>query len=230
MPDPKSYLFDLPRALRPDRATLQEEWYPGVRDYWADASSSRIYDPILGIRAIVIHATAGVSSNGAMSVMAAGRASWHWLVPDEDESAHGAHVWACAPEARAAWHVRNSCSHAAVNGGADKVNHWSLGIEIVNSQTTGVIDPFSDWQVATTAAIVRYCWAKYPNLKQVVSHALLDPERRSDPGAHFPWEEFSGLVLNGVSTERAPDSFVDTIPMAELPSPPTGLSLCCAKG
>jgi N-acetylmuramoyl-L-alanine amidase len=123
------------------------------------------------------------------------QASWHWLVPDENEPEHGQLVWACAPEARAAWHVRNDCSHPKVNGGATKVNHWSLGIEVVNAQTPN--DTFSDWQVEATAQIVRYCWAKYPNLKQVVSHAKLDPDRRSDPGKHFPWERFKKLVLNG---------------------------------
>jgi N-acetylmuramoyl-L-alanine amidase len=50
-----------------------------------------------------------------------------------------------------------------------------------------------------TARIVRFCWAKYPNLKHVVSHAKLDPERRSDPGAHFPWDDFKRQVLDGVN-------------------------------
>jgi N-acetylmuramoyl-L-alanine amidase len=49
-----------------------------------------------------------------------------------------------------------------------------------------------------TARIVRFCWAKYPNLTHVVSHAKLDPERRTDPGAHFPWDEFKNQVLHGV--------------------------------
>jgi N-acetyl-anhydromuramyl-L-alanine amidase AmpD len=51
-----------------------------------------------------------------------GAASFHWLVPDEDEQQHGQLVWACAPEARAAWHVRNSCRHPDVNGNARRVN------------------------------------------------------------------------------------------------------------
>lgn len=172
---------------------LVERWYPGVRDCWARCSSRRIYDPIFGIKAIVIHATAGRSAAGAMSVMAAGKASFHWLVPDEDEPEHGRSVWACVPEARAARHVRNVCRHPAVNGGANKVNHWSLGIEIVNAQTRG--DGFSPWQVDATARIVRHCWAKYPNLRHVVSHARLDPERRTDPGEGFPWGRFADAVL-----------------------------------
>ena len=58
-------------------------------------------------------------------------------------------------------------------------------------------DAFSDWQVEATAQIVRYAWAKYPNLRHVVSHAMLDPARRSDPGSLFPWERFRAAVLDG---------------------------------
>jgi N-acetylmuramoyl-L-alanine amidase len=96
------------------------------------------------------------------------------------------------PETLAAWHVRNAVLSPDINGGANKVNHWSLGIEVVNTQKN---DPFSPWQIEATAKIVRYCWAKYPNLAHVVSHAVLDPERRTDPGADYDWVRFKALVL-----------------------------------
>jgi len=126
--------------------------------------------------------------------MREGKASFHWLVPDENEPQHGNIVWACAPEARAAWHVRNDVHNPDVNADANRVNHWSLGIEVVNAQTAS--DDFSAWQVQATARIVRYCWAKYPNLVHVVSHAKLDPSRRSDPGVNFPWPSFRSMVLD----------------------------------
>jgi N-acetyl-anhydromuramyl-L-alanine amidase AmpD len=132
--------------------------------------------------------------------MKAGEASWHWLVPDEDEKQHGHLVWACVPETLAAWHVLNSKSHPNVNDGKKRINHWSLGIEIVN--TLRREDLFSPWQVKITAQIIRYCWAKYPNLRHIVSHAKLDPNRRSDPGANFPWEKFKHFVFD--TTEKAP--------------------------
>jgi N-acetylmuramoyl-L-alanine amidase len=91
--------------------------------------------------------------------------------------------------------VRKDKSHPDVNEGRTGVNHWSLGIEVVNTQKDS--DHFSEWQIYMTARIVRYCWAKYPNLEYIVSHAKLDPERRTDPGVNFPWEKFKDLVLNG---------------------------------
>lgn len=198
MPNPKEFQFNLPANNTPAPVALPQEWYPGVQNYWARCTSQRSTgDHITGVVAIVIHATAGSSSAGAVSVMnpppGEQAASFHWLVPDEDEPQHGKFVWACVRERDAAWHVRNSQSHPDVNNGQTRANHWSLGIEIVNRQSGG--DAFSDWQVAATAQIVRYCRAKYPNLKYIVSHAKLDPRRRDDPGPKFPWEKFKELVL-----------------------------------
>ena len=193
MADPKLFQFDLRTSERPNSISLREEWYPGIQAAALRTSSSRIYDSILGVRAIVIHATAGSSSAGAASVIVDGNASFHWLVPDEDEQQHGQFVWATCHEARAAWHVRNGAYHADVWSGAKKINHFSLGVEIVNRHD------YSTWQVEATAKIVRYCWAKYPNLRHVVSHAKLDPTRRSDPGNLFPWSDFQAKVRNGIN-------------------------------
>ena len=195
MGNPTTYQFDLTDANRPTNATLSEEWYPRIQDFWDRSTSPRSGDPINSIRAVVIHATAGTTSDGAVSVMREGRASFHWLVPDEDEPQHGRFVWACAPERRKAGHVQNSKHHPDVNNDARGVNDWSLGIEIVNRANGG--DSYSEWQVKAVAQIVRYCWGKYPNLRHVVSHAKLDPQRRTDPGENFPWDRFKALVLEG---------------------------------
>lgn len=201
MGEPTNYQFDLPTSNTPSGVTIPEQWYPGVQNYWARSTSQRIVgDHINGVVAVVIHATAGSNSSGAISVMnpppGGQAASFHWLVPDEDEPQHGSIIWACVRERDAAWHVRTNAHHPDVNGDRVRVNHWSLGIEVVNRQTESGSDSFSDWQVAVTAQIVRYCWAKYPNLKHIVSHARLDPTRRTDPGSIFPWERFKEIVLN----------------------------------
>ncbi|HSX61490.1 MAG TPA: N-acetylmuramoyl-L-alanine amidase [Tahibacter sp.] len=221
MGNPQAYQFDLPATGRPQDVALPEFWYPGIQAFWERSTSSRIFDAILGVRAIVIHATAGSSSAGAVSVMRDGKASFHWLVPDENEPQHGQLVWACAPEARAAWHVRNAVGHPQVNGGTTRVNHWSLGVEVVNTQAG---DPFSAWQVAITANIVRYCWAKYPNLRHVVSHARLDPARRSDPGTAFPWESFRQQVLDAATSGALPPSVAHA---ADAASVSGGEHACC---
>lgn len=225
--NPKEYQFDLDPTVRPAGAPIVEHWYPGIQPYALQASSKRDGDPITDIRTIVIHATAGSSSAGAVSVIRDGKASFHWLVPDEDEDEHGKLVWATCHEARAAWHVRNAASHPDVDGGAGRINHRSLGIEVVNSQKSG--DAFSDWQVRATADIVRHCWVKYPNLVHVVSHAKLDPSRRDDPGANFPWDTFKAYVLggtDGVGIGVARPLVVAAVDASEIGSPET--AGCCA--
>lgn len=196
MLSPQDFQFDLPADRRPLAAALAplaERWAPRMPDAALAASSERKHPTLRGVHAIVVHATAGGSSAGALSVIRPAGASFHWLVPAENEAEHGRLVWACVPERRAAWHVRNECAHPQVCGGARRINHYSLGIEIVNRMRPG--DPYSDWQIAATAAIIRYAWAKYPDLAHVVSHARLDPKRRTDPGAHFPWAELKRRVF-----------------------------------
>jgi N-acetyl-anhydromuramyl-L-alanine amidase AmpD len=200
MAEPADFQFDLPMAGRPAPFQLFEQPYPGVREYWEAATSRRIFDPMLGVTAIVIHSSSGTDSEGVMAVMKARRASWHWLVPREDEAQHGHFVWACAPEARAARHVRNSCSHPDVEAGRARVNHFSLALQIISRESAG----FSDWQIFAASEIIRFCWAKYPNLRQVVSHARLDPERRRDPGADFPWDMLRDKVVGAPPGEIAP--------------------------
>ncbi|MFC2951161.1 N-acetylmuramoyl-L-alanine amidase [Marinicaulis aureus] len=194
MADPTEFQFDLP----PDR-----HWAPMPlaerihKTAWAAAdgcASLRGAETREAVRVIVIHATAGATTDGAVSVMEEARASFHWIVPGKDEPTHGVHVWATCPERLAAWHVRRSCAHPDICGGANNLNRASLGIEIVNRQDGE--NPFSSWQLEATADIVRYAAGKYPNLTHVVSHARLDPTRRTDPGPNFPWAEFKAMVLD----------------------------------
>lgn len=203
MGDPRTYHFKLPGPF--PGAILPEppnSIFPGIQPLWPQITQNRLLRSDGKIRAFVIHATAGSSSQGAMSVMFERRASFHWLIPDENEPEHGRFVWATAPERRAASHVRNSKFHQDVNNGSRNVNFWSLGLEIVNSQ---VGDPYSNWQVEQAAALVRYAWSKNPELRDVVSHAKLDPLRRSDPGSDFPWDQFKELVFNPPAQPVAPE-------------------------
>ena len=221
MANPKTYQFDLTNN-RPDRVILNEESYPGLNQYWPDCTSTRLYNPVSGIRAVVIHATAGGSSSGALWGMKNGKSSFHWLIPDEDEAEHNQFVWKTVPEELAAWHVRNDKFHNDVWEGKKKVNHWSLGIELVNRQNAS--DTFSDWQTHQAAKIVRYCWMKYPNLKHVVSHAKLDPGRRTDPGELFDWQKLKNLVLNGTD-DPIPALVANVRSMDEIGA--ESASLCC---
>ena len=189
------YYFSLPQKDRPAPFPLNEQRVPDYQWYDANRARARGGHPINKITTVVIHATAGFATQHALDAWRNARASAHWIVPDEDEPQHGKFVWSVVSESLAAFHVLDSKTHRDL-GNVLRVNDYSLGIEIVNTQNVqNYTDPYSDWQVEQTAILVRYCWAKYPNLKHVISHARIDPRRRGDPGPNFPWPRFKQLVL-----------------------------------
>lgn len=232
MADPSTYFLELPSVGRPPIFSIPEQVYPEIQWFNQNRASNRLYHSVNGIEGVVIHATAGGSTSGALTWWKGtppngARASAHWIVPDEDESAHGKNVLAVIYESLAAWHVRNSASHGLI-GNKDRINHWSLGIEIVNRQNDA--DTFSNWQYEITALLVRYCWAKYPNMKWVFSHALVDPGRRSDPGDEFDWARFENLVLssgNDPSSTRELEKLVLAVDQAEIPKTYMAAGSCC---
>ena len=232
MADPTEFFFELPSQGRPSLFPAPEKVVSDIHWYNQNRASNRIFHSINGIESVVIHATAGGSTAGALSWWKGtppdgARASAHWVVPDEDEAAHGDHVWAVVYETLAAWHVRNSATSPVI-GNKSKINHWSLGIEIVNRQNDS--DTFSDWQYEVSALLVRYCWAKYPNMKFVFSHAMVDPTRRSDPGDEFDWARFEELVLSA-DNDPQPDSAAEDLLLAtstaNIPGAFRAGSSCC---
>src|SRR5688500_3367895 len=91
--DPSTFHFQLPREGRPRDEFFPETWYPGVREIYPSKTSARRVNPVSGIVAVVIHATAGGSAAGAVGAMRDREASFHWLVPAEREEEHGQVVW-----------------------------------------------------------------------------------------------------------------------------------------
>ena len=158
---------------------------------------AREYGPI---DTVVIHATAGSSTQGAVSWFTSPQsgASAHVIVPDNERSGEPERSICMVWSADKAWHVRRSVRFP--NDGRDDTNSRSLGIEIVN--TGRLEDTFSDWQVEETARWVRYWRGLFP-IRYVCTHALLDPARRRDPGSNFPWERFVSLVRGTPRAEPA---------------------------
>ncbi|MHA7872231.1 MAG: N-acetylmuramoyl-L-alanine amidase, partial [Hyphococcus sp.] len=134
MANPREFFLALPTGAAPAPFSAPEQVYPDIHWYNRHRASNRMVHNVNGVEAVVIHATAGGSSQSALSWWKAphgARASAHWIVPGEEEPAHGRFAWAVVYEALAAWHVRNGATHPRL-GGRARVNHWSLGIEIVN--------------------------------------------------------------------------------------------------
>ena len=227
MADPKTFYFELDPTNRPQPIRLRERRVPDYTWYDANRARARGRHPITGVTAVVIHATAGWATQHALDAWRSATASAHWIVPDEDEPQHGEFVWSVVSESLAAYHVKDRLSSPDL-GSFTRINDRSLGIEIVNTQNVqNYTDVYSDWQLEATALIVRYCWAKYPNLRHVLSHARIDPNDRADPGRNFPWSRFKSLVLSA-SNDPAPDRLVSEImPVEAFPPLPPNAGGCC---
>jgi N-acetyl-anhydromuramyl-L-alanine amidase AmpD len=213
-----SFYFALPAAERPSSPiALNEQRVPDYQWFDDNRSRGRGANPVSAVTTVVIHATAGYATQHALDNWRTRQASAHWIVPDEDEDQHGEFVWAVVSETLGAFHVKNSMTHSDI-GGVTGVNKYSLGIEIVNTQDVqNYTDSYSDWQVQQTAMIVRYAWAKYPNLQHVISHARLDPANRGDPGSNFPWDDFRALVFSGASDVGPLTLAANTTPIGNFP-------------
>jgi N-acetylmuramoyl-L-alanine amidase len=226
MANPTTFYFELDPAKRPGDMPLVEKRIPDFGWFNTNRGRSRGVNPITGITTIVVHATAGWATQHAIDAWKKRNAGAHWIVPDEDEPQHGQFVWAVVAEALSIRHVKDHIRHPDL--GEFNINHRSLGIEIVNTQNVKqYTDPFSDWQVQAAASIVRYCWAKYPNLRHVISHARIDPADRADPGKNFPWEKFKSLVLSEANDPVRPELASAILPVSAFPDLPAGFGGGC---
>lgn len=160
--------------------------------------------PILGI---VLHVTAGLEDfvppdRGAENVVKYGQgnsrpASWHGIV-DSDS------IIDCLPDSYTAFHCIG-------------LNAPSLGLEIANANARWKGKP-ADWvanTIANAAEWSRPRVAKYDlpirlssaaEVRRAVAarrpfgftyHSKMDPSRRIDPGADFPWDRFEAMLRSG---------------------------------
>jgi N-acetylmuramoyl-L-alanine amidase len=138
---------------------------------------------------IVIHCTAGGNTAGAVAALCDPKreASAHIVIPDDKTPGEPLKTVRLVPDEKKSWHSRKTL---LFKGEAD-VNARSFGIEIVNRATED--DPYSDWQVAEAARWCAYWISRFP-IRYIVTHAYLDPERRSDPCVTFPWDKFIAKV------------------------------------
>lgn len=147
--------------------------------------------PGVAISAIILHDTVSYSAMSALN----------WFAnPDAKVSAHvvidrDGSVWRVLSDDVAAWHAGVSTLHGRAN-----VNHFSLGVEIVDVDgPTGTA--YTATQLEHTALWCAQRATRYGiPLNRIVGHDMIAPGRKVDPGADFPWATFLRRVaaLQGV--------------------------------
>lgn len=91
------------------------------------------------------------------------------------------------PFHRRAWHAGQSYFK-----GRPACNDFSIGIELEGSDN----DAFEPIQYQRLASITQALMRAYPNIgrKTIVGHSDIAPSRKTDPGSHFDWALYYGLM------------------------------------
>lgn len=115
----------------------------------------------------------------------------HFANPRSGVSAHfiigkAGEIVQCVDETKRAFHAGPSLFR-----GRDKVNDFSIGIELVNSQSGS--DPFTDAQYDSLIRLTRHLVARFDiPTDRIVGHhdVTLRPHVKRDPAPNFDWDRF----------------------------------------
>lgn len=86
-----------------------------------------------------------------------------------------------------AWHAG-----ASYFDGRTQCNDFSIGIELEGTDSC----PYEMIQYQRLASVVQLLMQHYPeiNRQRIVGHSDVAPGRKTDPGPHFDWNMFRGLI------------------------------------
>ena len=135
------------------------------------------------IKFIVFHYTGMKKESEAISRLTniQSEVSCHYLIKRNGE------IIAMVPETYIAWHAGKSSWR-----NCKSLNKNSIGIEITNSGHEFKYKKFTEKQINTLLKLSRYLIKKYNiNLKNILGHSDIAPERKKDPGEKFPWQYLS---------------------------------------
>lgn len=155
-------------------------------------SSPNFNDRKLPISMLVLHYTGMYSAEAAYERLCdpSAEVSAHYMVREDGK------VDTLVADEKRAWHA----GVGSWNGITD-VNSASIGIEIVNCGhnvplADGTLPPYPDVQILSVIKLCKEIIARHDiQPRNIVGHSDIAPERKEDPGEHFPW---AGLAAAGV--------------------------------
>lgn len=106
------------------------------------------------------------------------KVSAHFLIRRDGEIIQFA---ACG---KRAWHAGKSSWR-----GRERCNDYSIGIELEGDDH----QPFAAEQYAALTRLTRRLCRAYP-ISDIVGHSDIAPSRKTDPGPHFDWQLYLGLL------------------------------------
>ena len=108
----------------------------------------------------------------------ASQVSCHYLISQNGE------IYCLVDEEKRAWHAGVSYWN-----GREKLNHYSIGIELVNPDYNLISNKFTEVQMEALTGLCLYLIKKYniPDYN-IVAHSDIAPDRKDDPGNYFDWK------------------------------------------
>ena len=95
------------------------------------------------------------------------------------------------PDLYEAWHAGKSSWK-----NIKSLNRYSIGIEIQNPGHENFYEKFSVKQINSLKKLLRFLIKKYKiDLKNILGHSDIAPNRKKDPGEKFPWKKLAKLKL-----------------------------------
>jgi len=135
------------------------------------------------IKFIIFHYTGMKKESEAISRLTdiQSEVSCHYLIKNNGE------IITMVPESYIAWHAGKSSW-----GSYKSLNKDSIGIEITNPGHEFKYKKFSKKQIISLLRLSKFLIKKYKiNLKNILGHSDVAPERKKDPGEKFPWKYLS---------------------------------------
>ena len=159
------------------------------------------------IKFIVIHYTGMKNENAAIKRLCneSKNVSAHYFIKNNGKMIN------LIPDLYIAWHAGKSrwCEY-------NMLNKNSIGIEIQNPGHNNGYKNFSSKQLNSLKLLLRMLIKKYRiELKNVIGHSDIAPERKKDPGEKFPWKKFSKYNLaiwhnhSEIELKKNRNSFLD---------------------
>tara|TARA_B110000459_G_scaffold168944_1_gene188279 strand:+ start:836 stop:1579 length:744 start_codon:yes stop_codon:yes gene_type:complete len=135
------------------------------------------------IKFIIFHYTGMKTESEAISRLTKiqSEVSCHYLIKKSGE------IFTMVPESYIAWHAGKSSW-----GSYKSLNKNSIGIEITNPGHEFNYKKFTKKQISSLIKLSRFLIKKYNiNVKNILGHSDIAPERKKDPGEKFPWKYLS---------------------------------------
>lgn len=145
------------------------------------------------LNAIILHFTEYDFARTIEKFLTVQQVSAHYVI-DKDGT-----IYQCVADELRAWHAGISYWR-----GQHNLNDTSLGIELVNDGQ----EPYPTLQLQALLALLQFLLKKHPSIKPqaILGHSDIAPNRKVDPGAHFPWRLLAEHHLGHWPTV---DNFID---------------------